>query len=350
MALAGITTQGCYRGTSERLGFERAIDVIARHEPGVAGAFIRTSGIALRDVTESARQDVAWSDGLLNRNGAPLEFSFSTMSDDLRYTVEVGGPETPPDRRLARIDALLQELGVDAGWGGIARLFPELQRDAPLSYGAWLGVRHLRAVAARPATTFKIYAEPPAQTTPAAARLLTDYLGAPVLPEGAAELSLVGGAPDSDRCEFYFELACRRPALSALNRLLSRAGLEASQDDLVELIRSFHFRGEGAADTLPEARYGFSYSVLPGGRDAAFSMFIFASALAGGDGYVRRDLQIAALRRGWKLGCYAALTEPFAQRYFQLAFHNMLTFSVGPDRTLGLQISVSPPPEHIHDN
>jgi hypothetical protein len=138
--------------------------------------------------------------------------------------------------------------------------------------------------------------------------------------------------------------------LSTLNRLLSQAGLEASQDDLVGLMRSFHFRGESAADTLPEARYGFSYSVLPGGRDAAFSMFVFASALAGGDGYVRRDLQIAALRRGWKLGCYTALTEPFALRYFQLAFHNMLTFSVGPDCALGLQISVSPPPEHIHDN
>jgi hypothetical protein len=191
MALAGITTRGYYRGATERLGFERAIGVIARYEPAVACEFARTSWIALRDVMESGRQDIAWSGGLLNRNGAPLEFSFSTMSDDLRYTVEVGGPETPPEGRLARIDALLEELGVDPGRGGITRRFPELQRDAPLSYGAWLGIRHLRAVAARPATTFKIYAEPPAQKTPAISRLLTEYLGAPVLPEGEAELALV---------------------------------------------------------------------------------------------------------------------------------------------------------------
>ncbi len=342
----GITRD--YRpGAAQRRGFELSIEAIARHDPGLASAFARTSSIALRDCLISPCQGKAWSGGLLNRNGAPLEFSFSTMSDDMRYTVEVGGADTPPERRLARIDALLEEFGLDPGWGGIPRRFPYLQRDTPLTFGAWLGIRHTRANSSGPATTFKIYAEMPKAA--ATFELLADYLGAPVLPDDEAQLALVGGAPDSDRCEFYFELSQPTPMVSTLTRLLAWGGLEARQDDLVGLIRSFHFRREGAPDTLPEARYGFSYSVLPGGRDPVFSMFVLPSALAGGDGYLRREILILALGRGWTLGCYAALTQPLAQHFFQAGFHNMLTFSVGAGRTLGLQVSVSPPPDFVHN-
>jgi hypothetical protein len=346
-SVAGITRD--YRpGAAQRSGFERSIEAITRHDPDVASAFAQTSGIALRDCLTSARQGKAWSGGTLNRNGAPLEFSFSTMSDDLRYTVEVGGPDTSPERRLARIDTLLGELGLDPGWDGIARQFPDLQRSATLTYGAWLGIRHRRAGTSGPATTFKIYAEIP--NAAATTALLTDYLGAPVLPNGEAQLRLLGGTPDSDRCELYFELSQARPAVSTLTRLLARSGLAARQNDLLELIRSFHFRRDGGPDTLPEAQYGFSYSVLPGGRDPVFSIFVLPSALAGGDGYLRRELLISALGRGWSLGCYGALTRPLAQRLFQSGFHNMLTFSVGAGLALGLQVSLSPPPEFIHDD
>ena len=100
----------------------------------------------------------------------------------------------------------------------------------------------------------------------------------------------------------------------------------------MQLIRSFHFREAGEADTLPEARYGISYSLQPGGRDPVFSIFVLPSALAGGDGYLRREILTAALGRGWNLGCYAALTQPFADRFFKSGFHNMLTFSVGADQ------------------
>ena len=350
MALADIRRDD-RRATAQRLGFERSVRVIEQFEPSLGREFARVTEIVLRDCAQSGRQDIAWSGGLLNRNGAPLELSFSTLSDDVRYTVEVGGPETPPELRLARVDSLLEELGLDPRWGGTPRRFPELQSAGRVEWGAWLGVRHARAISSRPATTFKIYAETPAATNPAASWLVSEYLGgAPVLPEGAAELALVGGAPESDRCEFYFELSWRKPALSTLNRLLARAGLEASQDELVDLVRSFQFRREGAADTLPDAQYGFSYSLLPGGRDPVFSIFVFAADLAAGDGFVRRQVLASTVGRGWTLGCYAALTEPLAQRYFHSAFHNMLTFSVGRDPNPGLQVSVSPPPEFIHDD
>ena len=63
-------------------------------------------------------------------------------------------------------------------------------RSAPGSASAICG-----QVPRRPETAFKIYAEVPAETTPAASALLTEYLGSPALPDREARLVLVGGAP-----------------------------------------------------------------------------------------------------------------------------------------------------------
>lgn len=349
MAIPGIT-RDFRRGAAQRLGFEHLLGTMARHEPGVADTFARTSAIVLRDCMTSGKLDNGWSGGNLNRNGAPLEISFSTMSDDVRYTVELAGAQTPPERRLARLDALLDELGHDPEWHGVARRFPELQRDAPLKYGAWLGIRHRRAISSEPATTFKIYAEVPVRDHPGTSKLLADHLGASVVSGSEAQLVMIGSTPDSDRCEFYFEWLQRRLTVAALERLMSQVGLETELDNLLELIRSFHFRADADTDALAEAQYGFSYSAQPDGSDPRFSVFVFSSDLAGGDGYLRREILTVALRRGWRLGCYAALTRPFAQRFFQSGFHNLLTFTVGPDRMIGFQLSLSPPPEFIHDD
>jgi hypothetical protein len=336
------------RGAVQRRGYERSVRVIEEFEPAIAPEFARTTDILLRDARSSERADAAWSGGLLNRTGAPLEFSFATFSDDLRYTVEVGGPETPPESRLARVDSLLQELHVDAGWSGIPRRFPEIQRNEQLGWGAWLGVRHPRKEGR---TAFKIYAEIPARMNAASSALVTEYLGAaPAMSGGELRLVLMGGAPYSDGCEFYFELTGGELTAGAIKPLLAHVGLEERHEELMELIHSFQFRGGSVADTLPETQYGFSYSVLPHSRNPVFSVFVFAADLAGGDGFVRRQVLASALGRGWKLGCYAALTEPIAQRYFRSAFHNMISFSVGEKSMAGLQVSVSPPPELMNEN
>lgn len=331
---------GYRSGALQWRGFERSVRAIEQFEPAVAREFARTTDVVLRDVKKSARGDAAWTSGLLNRTGAPLEFSFGTCSDHVRYTMEVG-PDTAPEQRLGVIEALLRELGEDE-WSGVDVRFREMQRGERLKFGAWLGVRHARGTGR---TTYKIYADVPERMNGAASGLIAEYLGAASsVPGPASQLVLVGGAPGTDRCEFYFEIEGRQLTLSALRRMLAHAGLESRHEELVELIRWFQFRRDGAGDTLPEAQYGFSYSLLPGGGEPVFSVFVFAADLAGGDGFLRRQVLSAALSRGWMLGCYAAITEPLAQRYFRSAFHNMISFAVGSE-AVGFQVSVSPPPE-----
>src|ERR1700756_2513390 len=156
--MAEVAERTRYRGTAERLGFERAVRVVESLEPTIAQEFVRTTDVLLREVKLSPQGEGAWTGGLLNRTGAPLEFSFGTCSPDLRYTVEVGGPQTLPERRLDVAESLLAELGAPRNGDGVCTQFREIQQGADLQFGAWLGVRHRRS---ERATSFKIYAEVP---------------------------------------------------------------------------------------------------------------------------------------------------------------------------------------------
>lgn len=312
-------------------------------DPVIGREFVRSTAVIMRDALASSGEQMAWAGGLLNGTGAPLEFSFATFTGDLRYTVEVGGPEAPPETRLGRIDSLLDEFGSEGRHREIVRRFGQVQKGASLKWGAWLGVRHRKKDAG---TSFKIYAETPPEASRAASELVAEYLdGAPVFSGAPARLVLIGMSPGSDRCEFYFELPAPRLKLSDLDRLLAHVGLEERKDELVGLMRSFDFRGESSgADALPDAQYGFSYSVLPPCREPVFSIIAFAADLAGGDGLVRRQVLLATRTRGWTLGGYASLTEPVADRFFRSTYHNMISFVAGEVPLAGLQISVSPPP------
>lgn len=279
-----------------------------------------------------------------------LEFSFSTSSDDLRYTMEVGGSETPPACRLDRIEGLLARLGVDPDWNGVAREFPVLQNEHRLAWGAWLGARQSFQNAHAAASRYKIYAEVSYDSNAEASSLLQRYLGVQPFRAGpSAQLVVVGAAPGSQRCEFYFEIGSRTVTRSYLSALLERVGLARRLDDLASLIGSFEFRHGRASDALPNAQYGFSYSVLPSGGEPIFSVFIFAADLAGGDAWVRHQM-LASRRSESELRSYAAVTESFSERHACCSSHNMVTFSVDENAPAGLQVSLSPPPPSIDQN
>jgi hypothetical protein len=335
-------------GLLHRRGFERSISVVEALDPAVGREFVRTTAVAMRDALASSDEETAWAGGLLNGTGAPLEFSFATFADDLRYTVEVGVPAESPEERLAHIESVLDEIDPCGGHRELVRQFHQVQKGSGLQWGAWLGIRHRRKDAT---TSFKIYAEIPPQSGPAASKLVSEYLGgAADSCHPSAPLLLIGKSPNSDRCEFYFEFPGSRLDLRDLDCLLARVGLGERREDLVELIRSFVFKAESSgADALPDCPYGFSYSVLPGRREPVFSIFAFAAALTGGDGLVRRQVLLATRRRGWDLGGYASLTEPVVDRFFRSTYHNMISFQVGEGPRSGLQISVSPPPLGLDD-
>lgn len=332
----------CRHGLPQQRGLARSLAVLEACAPPAAQAFRRTTDIVLRDF----RSAEAWRSGLLNRTGAPLEFSCATFSDEIRYTVELGGPETPPAERLARADVLLGELGQPFGPHGIRQRFGGLQTGGDLRWGAWLGVRH-----GLTGTTFKIYVETPPVPSPLLARFLADYPGdVPPVAGHPPSLVLLGQAQGTDRCEFYFELAERGLSVADLARLLAHVGLAGRQQALMELVSAFEYRsGPGSADALPAAQWGFSYSMRPGGREPVFSLFVLAQDLTGGDGLVRHQLLAATLHRGWTTGCYAALSEPLASQYFRSGYHNMISFVVGKAPLAGIQVSLSPSPQELDD-
>lgn len=332
----------CRQGSLQQRGFARSLTVLEACAPSAAQAFRWTTDIVLRDF----RSADAWCSGLLNRTGAPLEFSCATFSDEIRYTVELGGPETPPAARLARADVLLGELGQTFGPHGIRQRFGDLQTGGDLRWGAWLGVRH-----GLTGTTFKIYVETPPGPSPHLARLLADYPGRiPLVAGRLPSLLLLGQAQGTDRCEFYFELPERGLSTADLARLLAHVGLAGRQEALLELVRAFEYRsGPGSADALPAAQWGFSYSMRPGGREPVFSLFVLAQDLTGGDGLVRHQFLAATLSRGWTAGCYAALSEPLASQHFRSGYHNMISFVVGKAPLAGIQVSLSPSPQERDD-
>lgn len=336
------------RGTLQQSGFNHSVDIVRQRVPALAAGFRGTIDVLLRDTVTHPDPETAWTSSLLTCTGAPLEFSFSTLSDDIRYTVEVGGPNTLPGDRLDRIDTLSASLG----WGEPCRevtiQLRSLQAAGTLRWGAWLGVRHgLEGGPPR----YKVYAEVPLENGLAASGMIKEYLlSAPVLSGRDLPLVMLGKSPGSERCEFYFEIPKRGLDAHDLECVLAHVGLEDRREDLEELIFSCAFcRGSDCQSVFPNAQYGLSYSVLPCGVDPVFSLYAFASDFVGSDGFVRNQLLTAAYSRGWSLGMYFFITEPIARRFFSAAYHNMISFIVGKPPIAGLQVCLSPPPHELDD-
>lgn len=343
IAAAPPTAAGAWRG-----GLERAWRIIGGIDDAAAREFARVTSLAAGLAGSPSR----WGGGLLNQSGAPLEFSFATRNNELRYTLEVGNSDTAPAARLEHINVLLAALGLGSGWQGAARQFPALQQEQPLAWGAWLAARQADPACPGPRrdTCYKVYAEVPCAKLPAARALTQQYLGSAPLAEAPfARLVMVGAAPGAARCEFYFELGSRIFSLACLYGLMDRVGLAHRCDALARLIDRFEFRRGRQHDALPNAQYGFSYAVSPDRQDATFSVIVFAADLAGGDAWVRHQLLADACRQGMALPLYAALSEPIAGSYFCSSFHNMLTFSIDAAGPPAWQISMSPPPDFLTD-
>jgi len=304
----------------QRDGFRRACDVVAGTEQALSDA--------LAEVLAHPDQDAAWRLSSLTCSGSPVELAFTSYDTDVRYTVEMGGPDVQPAERLSYIRDFLSLRGVD----DLPYAFGDWQRTITPEWGAWLGVRR--------GPTYKVYAEmpPAAEHEP---NWYAEYLEPVPLP---ARWLMTGQQPGSTRREFYFELPTAGLHATDLARLLAHVGLAHRQAELTELMCGCVF---GGASELPNVKYGFSYSVLPGARHPALSVFAYAADFIGGDGFVRHQLLSVAHGRGWQLGRYPELTAPLSHQFTRAIYHNTVGFVVTGAPQLGLHVSVSPPPPSI---
>ncbi len=298
--------------------------VLSRISLSAAEEFRRITRIVLADHTPSQ--------GLLNRNGDPLEFAINPATNDLRFTMELAAE---PAGRLRGLSSVLAAL--DAPYQGIAASFSMLQTGADLRWGAWLGAR--LPFDAQSPVRFKIYAETPSPASPPTVALLEQYQ---VRHLATAGLVMTAASPTSRRCEFYFEPGSLTAQTLAFE--LAPFGLAHRLGDLTDALGRFSFRRGYRADGLPKATYGFSYSVLPGGAMPVFSLFVHAAQLAGADHYLRRQFLAAHPHPNEAITFYADLTESLPDFSERALFHNMLTVSIRGEAPPTLQLSLCPPP------
>jgi hypothetical protein len=323
----------------------RAVRLLGARHPALAGRLRDTLALVVDGIDSDTDRYQAWRFSQLNSNGTPVEFTFSTFSDEVRYAVEVGGPGLAHGRRLAAAGGLLRRLGaVQAGQASLDRLCA-LQRpmaDA-LRWGAWLGVRHLAA-----RDEYKIYAEvagpawPPGLTA-----LMAQYVGPlPVLAgQRALQLVAIGQVPGSPRMEFYFRIGGLGMGADDLLRLLEPWGLAGGHAAMWELLRSLPFRfGAAHGAGAPQITYGFSCSVLPGRREAVGAVFAFADQLIGSDALVCIRLAQIWQRHGWPISPYLELAEPLVNSFLSAdVHHNMIAVLLSADGRLGMHVTLSPP-------
>ncbi len=320
---------------------KRAVSILSGMHPGVAERLAKTLDVVLHDIVSHPRQDRAWNYSQLNGNGAPLEFTFSTLGDEVRYAVEIGGPDLPVGERLEAAARLLARLEVDPSYRAVIDRFRQLQESGDLTWGAWLGIRHLQG-----GDEYKIYAQTPAVTSTLAAEIIEQYMGAIPAIGNDRQLNLVaiGQTPGSPRLEFYFRATGVGLRPEELAAVLRPFGLQDGQEELWSLLQSVRVRIGDEGEALPQIPYGFSCSILPGRQAPVCSVFAFADQLIGSDALVCLKVVQTVHCHGWSLGAYVPLVEPLAQRFFSKTMHhNVVGFLLAPGLRTGIHISLSPP-------
>jgi hypothetical protein len=317
---------------------ERAMQLAAADSPA---AVDRARSCLGRLLAWTAGAPAAWSASTLSMNGFPVELALSSADPCFRYTVEIADPASACDRRLDEAVAALERLGAPIPSPEITARLGRLQSGQELKYGAWLGGRHRQA-----SDGFKLYAEIPRASAPDADSWSHELLGSPpVRPGDDVRVEMIGYDESSRRIELYHQVLNMHPA--GIRLLLRRAGLEARNDEVLGLLQAcypFPMRRE-----LPSSVFGFSYSIPFDGGPVLLSLYTFAVALFGGDGFIRSRLLELGARHGWDLAWYAKLTEPLQDRRDATTCHGMFGITLAADGPLHLSIGLTPPTDSATD-
>lgn len=313
---------------------QRVLDAISRRTPRAAARAAAMLRFLLRDVESSSCPEYTWSASSLTGDGYPVEFTFTTHDNVVRYTV-APWPEQCTRERVARALQTIDALCSAAVPGPVADALLRLSVGLPEgAAGAWIGGRHDED--ARTPDRLKLYVQPGPGAPPAGA-LRCD--GVPKLEERAVSLRLYGYEPASGVHERYYRIQRLRPY--HLRALMSCAGLEHRAAELSALIRDAYGHPIDAA--LPGGSVGCS---IAGRRDGPvqFTLYVFARALWGGD----RRIRLAVARVGAAvrapLEAYLEASAPLNERDVHLTHHGMAGFVVGPEGPIHVAIGLRPPP------
>lgn len=353
----------------ERLPLDRALARYEAESPHLAARATAALERLLSGITASKWPEVAWRFSRLTADGYPVELSFASTGESIRYTLEAAGPECDPaarlDRALAQIKGLSGEaqamapitglpgeargLAPITGLSGEARVgasplsrsaamerLRSIQSEGRLDYGAWVGVRH-----GPKDDAFKLYAEIPKGGSLAADDWMRELLGErPLLPNRSPVLRMVGIDTAAEVIELYYRADHLQPW--EIRRMTGVIGMAEQADELLGLVEDLTERS--AARQLPFTQTGFSVSIgLNGGTPGAFSLFCPAGHVLGGDNRIRQRLLDFAQLRDYPFRHYAALSAPLTDREGPPTRHGMLSFVAAPGVKPLLHIGLRPP-------
>jgi hypothetical protein len=312
---------------------------------------------ALAGVHESIWPEVAWRFSRITGDGFPVELTFSSADDGIRYTTEIGGPEMPTSARVAAAQRWTKGPGDEGTKGrgddrpGVGAALVAARRpgtkgrgdegtrgpgdqgtkgpgdqgttgrgdeiDAQLRWGAWGGGFHDGVVNRR-----KMYVET-TSGTPAWSWLPC-----------RSTLRFVGMTKGSNDREYYFRHD--NLTIAEAGRLMCGAGLRECAAPLFEAIsKTLPWPTD---DRLLRADAGFS--IVAG---HAVSLFTYARRVWGSDASIRRAVLRLAERRGWDVGLYDDVTRSLQHADGYLTHHGVLAWIAAPERPIELRISVRPP-------
>lgn len=325
----------------ERLPLVRALTLYRQESPSPASRAASALYRLLDGVFASPRQEAAWKFSRLTGDGYPVELSFTSSGEAIRYAAEVSGAESHPNSRLERALAVVKELvlkeniPIPQDFLSLADRMRQIQSVGELDYGAWVSGRH-----APEGDAFKLYAEVPKGDFTTADDWARHVFGhRPLLTERNPTLRMIGLEPAAGRVEFYFR-ACNLQSWE-VHRLMGRIGLAHQAEPLLELVENISEKP--ASPRLPCTQSGFSLAAAPDGRSPVFSWFCPARNLIGGDGRIRRRLLGAARRYGWPLRHYEAISAPLDGSEGPRTRHGLVSFVAAPGMPPQLGIGLRPP-------
>ena len=283
-----------------------AIDVaLSAFSPAVADRAAPLIRAALAPRIGSERPD-RWGRSRLTGDGFPFELSFCTADHRLRFTAEPGAPDLAPAHRLDAAVNLLQRLDACVA-PDIVDACRALQRDAPLTYGAWIGCR-----VSGDGHALKLYVE-----VPEPARDVRVPVPPLVLPDRSVVMRMIACSNGA------FESYARVPSLEPRHvpAILAPAGVAHRAGELLELLSSAY--GYSIRGRVPGPSVGVSY-VSTGSDISRVTLYLFARSLWGSDARIRRQFVRLASAHGWDPQTYLQVTAPMAARDSWQTYHGLV--------------------------
>lgn len=313
----------------------RAVDIATRHHPQLAATLAPSLQTLLAARLEHLDDMASWHLSRLTSDGYPCEFTFTTARDGVRCTLEAFPRALAPHARLEQALALLRPHGAvdDELLGAVL----DLQRNAPLAYGAWVGGHHTAR-----GVEHKVYAEIPAgkreSATAFAERLLPQPFRTPGRPFRPC---MIGLHLQRHAVEIYWEVNGLRPW--ELATLLAPIELQTKARIVLEQLELAH--GKALHQQLPGPVFGCSHAVaLSPPAEPQFTFYGLANVLFGNGAATRRRLLRYFEAIDADMSFYAEVSAPLMGQQDR-NHHGMFGLTVSEHGPVVACVGLRPPEE-----